>query len=266
MKWRSGNDGLVEFFIREGPSAPFQKVVSVLNTPTLISYQGLEGEHYLKHGLYRNGSPFTNTLWHDNFAVSTTYNAALATWPSPTSAPTPTSPSPNPQPRTNAPVTNPPSASPTPGGGPTSGPTSGSGTPGGSSAADRATPPGALGDSDSPTDNTSTTAQHDEASLTAADSFDESTDETNAEHASDQQGDHKLGEIAGPSHRRASTARRCLSDSKIPTPQARVILGFAKLAHPTRTPNAPFPLPSPAPNRGTFGLSAPSLAQRFHVS
>lgn len=80
VKWSATNDGAADLYLRQEGEAEFTKRASVENIPTLISVNGVVGESYVKHGLYRNGSPFINTLWHDNFSVTSSLDAAKATW------------------------------------------------------------------------------------------------------------------------------------------------------------------------------------------
>lgn len=74
IKYAIDNTGFVRVQRRDEWEADFTQVLYIPNTPTLqYSLRGkkpIVGDHYMKHGLYRNRQPFRSILYLDNFTRS----------------------------------------------------------------------------------------------------------------------------------------------------------------------------------------------------
>lgn len=71
IKYAKDNTGYITLMRRDEGQTNFTQVLSVTNTPTL-QYDpnvnnGAVGNHYMKHGLYRNSQSFTSILYLDGF-------------------------------------------------------------------------------------------------------------------------------------------------------------------------------------------------------
>jgi polysaccharide lyase-like protein len=71
VKYAKDSTGSLTLQRRDEGDTAYTQVLSLPNTPTL-QYSpavngGAVGDHYIKHGLYRNGQPFTSVLYLDGF-------------------------------------------------------------------------------------------------------------------------------------------------------------------------------------------------------
>jgi chitodextrinase len=71
VKYAKDNTGYITIQRRDEGQSSFTQVFSLTNTPT-VQYDpnvnnGAVGNHYFKHGLYRNAQPFTSILYLDGF-------------------------------------------------------------------------------------------------------------------------------------------------------------------------------------------------------
>ncbi len=71
IKYAKGNDGFVTLARRDEGETSFAEVLNLQNISTLQYSSavngGAVGDHYIKHGLYRNRQPFTSVLYLDGF-------------------------------------------------------------------------------------------------------------------------------------------------------------------------------------------------------
>ena len=71
VKYAKDNTGFITIQRRDEGQTNFTQVLSITNTPT-VQYDpnvnnGAVGNHYMKHGLYRNSQSFTSVLYLDGF-------------------------------------------------------------------------------------------------------------------------------------------------------------------------------------------------------
>ena len=71
IKYAKDNTGYIKIMRRDEGQTAYTQVLNVTNIPTL-QYDpnvngGAVGNHYIKHGLYRNAQPFTSILYLDGF-------------------------------------------------------------------------------------------------------------------------------------------------------------------------------------------------------
>ena len=77
VKYAKDNTGFVNIMRRNEGQTDFTEVLDISNTPTLQYSSnvngGAVGEHYIKHGLYRNQQDFTSILYLDGFTRESAY-------------------------------------------------------------------------------------------------------------------------------------------------------------------------------------------------